>query len=231
MMNFDFSSIFGGSKGGMGGFNFGDYSLIRSGSYKKMMKSYYSQVEEPSKQKSKTEKADKAEKKKKLDSIDNTGLSKMKSEADDLKVATEAFSKDDLWQQKEGEYDKDKIASAVKKIANEYNDVLNQSSKVSSKDVAQQTGFMKSMTKTMSGSLSKVGVTVGADGKLTVDEESLKKADMKDVKALFSGAHSYASQIANNASAIGSAAVRSSSMYSSDGTMSSSINNMFNKWI
>ena len=35
-------------------------------SYKKMMKSYYSQVEEPSKQKSKTEKADKAEKKKKV---------------------------------------------------------------------------------------------------------------------------------------------------------------------
>ena len=71
----------------------------------------------------------------------------------------------------------------------------------------------------------------GADVRLSVDEEALKKADAKDVKALFSGNHSYASQIANNASAIGSAAVRSSSMYSSNGTLSSSLSGLFDKWI
>lgn len=226
MAGFNISSFFNNSKsGGFGSINFSDYSLIKSGSYKKLMKSYYSQ------QKETTPKADKTTKKKTTEVKDTTGLSKMKSEADGLKTATEAFNNDELWKQKDGEYDQDKVASAVKKFASEYNDVLTQSSKVNSKDVTQQTGYMMSMTKTMSGSLSKIGVTVGADGKLSVDEDALKKADAKDVKALFSGNHSYVSQITNNASAIGSAAVRSSSMYSSNGTLSSSISNMFDKWI
>ena len=216
MAGFNISSFFNNSKGGFGSINFSDYSLIRSGSYKKLMKSYYSQ------QKETTPKADKTTKKKTTEVKDTTGLSKMKSEADGLKAATEAFNKDDLWKQKDGAYDQDKVASAVKKFASKYNDVLTQSSKVSSKDVTQQT---------MSGSLSKVGVTVGADGKLSVDEDALKKADAKDVKALFSGNHSYVSQITNNASAIGSAAVRSSSMYSSNGTLSSSLSGLFDKWI
>ena len=225
MAGFNISSFFNNSKGGFGSINFSDYSLIKSGSYKKLMKSYYSQ------QKETTPKADKTTKKKTTEVKDTTGLSKMKSEADGLKAATEAFNKDDLWKQKDGAYDQDKVVSAVKKFASEYNDVLTQSSKVSSKDVTQQTGYMMSMTKTMSGSLSKVGVTVGADGKLSVDEEALKKADAKDVKALFSGSHSYVSQITNNASAIGSAAVRSSSMYSGNGTISSSLSGLFDKWI
>ena len=90
MAGFNISSFFNNSKGGFGSINFSDYSLIRSGSYKKLMKSYYSQ------QKETTPKADKTTKKKTTEVKDTTGLSKMKSEADGLKAATEAFNKDDL---------------------------------------------------------------------------------------------------------------------------------------
>lgn len=226
MAGFNISSFFNSSKsGGFGSINFSDYSLIRSGSYKKLMKSYYTPPKET------TPKEDKTTKKKTTEFVDRTGLSKLKLETDGLKTAVENFNKEDLWSQEDREYDKDKIVSAVKKFASEYNDVLAQSSKASQKDIIQQTGYMTSMTKTMSGSLSKVGVKVGADGKLSVDEEALKKADEKAVKALFSGGFSYASQIANSASAIGRAAVRGSSLYSSSGTISNTRSSMFNKWI
>lgn len=226
MAGFNISSFFNNSKSnGFGSINFSDYALIKSGSYKKLMKSYYSQ------QKEATKKTDKTTKKKTNEATDTTGLSKMKSEADGLKKAAEAFHQDELWKQKNGKYDMDKLASVVKTFANEYNDVLNQNSKVSSKDVSQQIGFMTSLSKTMSGSLSKVGVTIGADGKMFVDEEALKKADAKNVKSLFSGSYSYASQIAQKASAISSAAVRSASMYSSNGTLSSTLSSLFNKWV
>lgn len=88
MAGFNISSFFNNSKGGFGSINFSDYSLIRSGSYKKLMKSYYSQ------QKETTPKADKTTKKKTTEVKDTTGLSKMKSEADGLKAATEAFNKE-----------------------------------------------------------------------------------------------------------------------------------------
>ena len=89
---------------------------------------------------------------------------------------------------------------------------------------------MKNMTETMKKSLSSVGVSVGTDGKLTVDEEAFKKADMKNVKALFSGDYSYASQIAQKASGITSAAVRNSSLYSGTGSYANAIPGMYDDW-
>ena len=227
MANFNFSSFFNNSKSnGLGSINFSDYALIKSGSYKKLMKSYYAQQKETS-----TAENSKTTKKKTENSVDTTGLSKMKSEANELKTAAEAVQSEGLWKQKNGEYDMDKIVSTVKSFANQYNDVLSQSAKVSSKDVSQQTGYMTSLSKTLSGSLSKVGVEIGADGKMSVDEEILKKSDVKNVKSLFSGSHSYASQVAQKASAIASAALRSSSMYSSNGTLSSTLSSLYNERI
>ncbi len=227
MAYFNFSSFFNNTQSStFGSINFSDYALIKSGSYKKLMKAYFSQQKETS-----TSKADTTDKKKTTDVTDTTGLTKMKSEADELKTAAEACTQSDLWKQTNGEYDKDKIASAVKKFVSEYNDVIDQNAKVSSRDVSQQTGFMTSMSKTMSGALSKIGITVETDGKMSVDDDAFSKADMKDVKSLFSGSHSYVSQIAQNASAISSAALRSSSMYSSNGTLSSTLSSLFNQWV
>lgn len=227
MANFNISSFFNNSRpSGFGSINFSDYALIKSGSYKKLMKAYFAQQKDTS-----ATKEDKTTKKKPVDDTVTTTISKMKSEADGLKTAAESLNDADLWKQTKGEYDKDKITSAVKKFASEYNDVLNQSAKVNAKDVVQQTGFMTSMSKTMSNALSKIGVTIGADGKMSVNEDTLKEANMKDVKSMFYGSHSYGSQIAQKASAISSAALRSSSMYSSNGALSSTLASLFNQSI
>ena len=90
---------------------------------------------------------------------------------------------------------------------------------------------MSSMTNTMSKALSKIGVTVGTDGKLSVNEDEMKKANVSSIKSLFSGSVSYGSQIADRASEISRDTVMNSSIYGSNGTLSSSLSNMFNKWI
>lgn len=224
MAGFNISSLFGGfkSSGGFSSINFSDYSMIRSGAYKKLMKSYYAQDK-----KSGNSKSEKTNEKKGNIPVDRTGLTQLKTEADSLKTAAQSLSKADLWE----ENDTEKIAKAVKNFAKEYNDVITQTGKTSSKDAAQNVQFMNGMTNTMSKALSKVGITVGADGKLSVDEEALGKADTSNIKSLFSGASSYGAQIEKYAGNVASAAVRDASVYTNSGNLNSSFSSMFNKWI
>lgn len=206
-----------------GAFNFSDYRAIKNGSYGKLMKSYYAQ------EKSDTVKPDKntsSVKKKTL--TDTTGMTKMKKEADGLKNAAEALGKAELWEQTSGKYDVDKIAGAVKDFAKEYNEVLDQATKVTGNSkMASSVGYMKSMTSTMSKALSKIGVSVDVAGKMSVDEEALKGAKMSDVKSLFSGPASYGKQIEKDAAGIASAVVMGSSIYNSAGIANSALSGMF----
>lgn len=227
MAYINISSFFGDVQtNGMNSFNFSDYASIKNGSYKKLVKSYLVQQKGDSADKGST-----SVKKPTKATTDQTGLARMKTQADSLKESAKDLNDNALWKQTNGKYDMDKIAKAVKRFANDYNDTIDQAAKVTSKDVSQQTGFMTSMTKTMSTALSKVGITVGADGKMSVNEDELKKADTKQLKALFSGSTSYGAQMEQKASAISSAALRSSSLYSSNGTLSSAISGTFEGWM
>lgn len=227
--NFNISSLFSnlGNGNAFGSFNLSDYASIKNGSYGKLMKSYYSEQ----KKTTGTDKATTTKPTKKDTAVDKSGLTQMKKEADSLKSAAEALNKEDIWKQTDGKYDMEKIAGAVKSFADAYNDTLSQASKVNSKDIAQDVRYMNSMSSTMSKALSKIGVTVGTDGKLSVDEEELKKANGSSIKSLFSGAVSYGSQIADKASEISKDALMNSSIYGSNGTASSALDGMFNKWI
>lgn len=231
MTGFNISSLFGGFGvgSGFGSINFSDYAAIRNGSYRRMLKTYYAQQKN-----TQTERNDRTAARNKTagwdDYNDSTGLKRMRTEASSLKSAAEACGKSDLWKSTDGKYNTDKITSAIKDFAKKYNNTLEQEEKVSSKDVSRQTGFMKSMTNTMSDALSKVGVTVGSDGKLSVDEEKLKSADMNNVKSLFSGSYSYASQIAGKAGGIASAALRNTGLYSNTGSWANSAYGSYNWW-
>jgi hypothetical protein len=77
-------------------------------------------------------------------------------------------------------------------------------------------------------------VTIGTDGKLSVDEETFKKADMTVAKSLFNSTGSYAYQIGTKASMINSAVVTQSSgsAYTSTGALStSSLINSYNSYV
>lgn len=228
MSGFNFSSLFGGFKTSgfsFGSFNFSEYASIKNGSYRKVLKSYYAQ------QKADQTKTSTADKTKKNQLTDNTELAKMKRESDGLKTAAEALGKQDLWKQTDGKYDTDKITSAVKNFVNEYNDVLGQAQKAGTKDISQAVGYMTGLTKNMSKSLEKLGITVDAAGKMSLDEETLKNADMKALQNMFSGIRSYGNQVADRAGEISSKAIMNSSVYSSSGVFQSNYSGMFNKWI
>jgi len=205
--------------------NLSDYASIKSGTYGKLMKSYY---------KSTSAKADSSDTSNTTNTTNSktklaeTGLSTMKKDADALKTATEKLQASSLWTQSAGSYDTQKITDAVKSFATSYNDTLTQSANISSKEISQTMNYMKSMTSTMSKALSKVGITVGTDGKLAVDAEALKSANVSSIKSLFGNAGSYGSQIENYASDISKDALMNSSIYNSDGTTTSSISELFN---
>lgn len=209
-----------------GSFNLSDYASLKNGSYKKLVKSYYAEQK-------KTADTDKPveNKKNKVQSADKTGLSQMKVQSDSLKAATQALGKEDLWKQTDGKYNTEKITDAVKSFVKGYNATITQAGKVNSKEIAQDVNFMNGMTSTMSKALSKIGVTVGLDGKMTLNEDSLKKANVSDIKSLFTGTVSYGSQIEGKAGEISRDAVMNSGLYGSNGTLANSIPGMFDRMI
>lgn len=226
--NFNISSLFSGlnSNSPFGSFNLSDYKSIKNGTYGKLMKSYYADQK-----KTNTDKPAVTVTNKKDKTVDKTGLSQMKKEADELKKSAEAFNKDEMWKTTDGKYDMSKLAGAVKDFVKNYNDVVDQSAKVNSKEIAQSMKYMKSMTGTMSKALAKVGIEVGFDGKLTMNEDTFNKADGKSVKALFDGAASYGAQIEGKAGDIARATLLTTSMYSGNATASSGLAGMFDDWI
>ena len=230
-MNSNLSSLFGSLNTGNSLFNsinLSDYSQIKSGSYKKLLKAVYAEEKKNASDTTKTTQTDKASAVSKKDA---TALSDVRKSADELKTATEAFTKEDLFKKEKGEYDTEKIMGAVKDFAKSYNETLDKTSQVNSSNVKTSAKFMKSMTDTMSKALSKVGVEVGDDGKLSVNEEKFKKADMSRVKSLFAEPVSYGSQIADKAGEIARNAASNSALYTAQGIARSTMPGLFDQQI
>lgn len=230
--NFNISSLFGTNS--MNSL-YGDFSTRKNGSYRKLMKSYYSEQKKMASDIKKAKDELSALKAQRDDKTTyekvNPALDSMKKESDGHKAAAEALSKEDLWETKDGEYDTTKIVDAIKSFANEYNDVIDQASKVTSKDISKTASYMKSLTNIMSRALAKVGVNVDKDGKISVDEDALKKVDGKTLKSIFGGKASYGSQIAEKAQEISKDTVLDSGMYSKNGYIQNAGGDMFSKWI
>ena len=84
--------------------------------------------------------------------------------------------------------------------------------------------------------LSKIGISVGTNNKLTVDEEAFKESNMISAKSVFTGAGSFGKSVQSTSSMIYGSAVSqlaklaTANMYSSDGTynyISGSVYNTF----
>lgn len=232
-----FNSLNSGSSntGSLGSIDLASYASIKNGSYGKLVKSYYGQTtkeadEAKAAKSSSSVKTQKKTSELKKD-VDTTGLTQMKKDADKLAASAQALGKDDLWKKTDGKVDTKAIVSAVKDFANDYNKVIDQASKVNSKEVATDTKFMTGMTDTFSKILGKIGVNVGDDGKMTVDEEALGKADMATVKSVFAGNATYGSQIADKAAAISKDTEMSTGIYNGDASVSSALTSLYNQLI
>ena len=76
------------------------------------------------------------------------------------------------------EYDTDKIAKAVSSFVKDYNSLVSSTADSSSRYVLNSASNMVNYTRANADLLKKIGISVGSDNKLTVDEDKLKASDM-----------------------------------------------------
>lgn len=187
-----------------------DYASIKNGSYGKLLKKYYSLNDQTSEDKSsssvKKSTSTSGDTAKKLKEVENT-TDKLKDSADALIQSGtgsvfQKVSKTDAEGNVTRNYDVDKIYSAVKEFVENYNDVLDSTGDSRVSSIKSNTKAMINTTKANESLLSSVGISVDADGKLSIKEEKFKASDMSSVKTLFNGTGSYAYQTSAKASII-----------------------------
>lgn len=187
-----------------------DYNLIRSGSYKKLMTSYFAKTDAKSFQSSFNNKKTNAVSK---DSSET--LSKVKGTAEDLKDSASKLLKtgtNSVFNKvsKKGEdgsttseYDTDKIYSAVKSFVDDYNDVIKAADGANTGSIQRAAVSMINGTSRFQKQLSEIGISVDSDNfRLSIDKEKFKAADMGKVKNLFNGSGSFAANVKSQASMI-----------------------------
>lgn len=204
-----FSSLGSSKSTGSGLFeiNLSEYASIRSGSYGKLMRSYFSMDSAKS-----TSKSDDSTKNTIEDLATTTSTSKdstkmlaaIESDAKELTDTAKAlytrsnnkvFTKDSG-----GSYDTDKIYKAVKRFADDYNSMLDTAGKSSTNRISHSVSSMKNETSYNEKALKEIGITVDEKtGKLSVDETTFKSADTEKIKNLFNGTGSYAYSVATKA--------------------------------
>lgn len=207
---------------------YAEFANKKTGSYRRLLKTYYSDQKKMLAEEKKNRDELAALINKKDLETSKPELTQMKKESDGLKTAADSLMKDSVWEEKNGAYDIEGITKAIKSFANEYNDVVSQSAKVKSKDIEQTYNYMSSLTSTMSKAMAKVGVNVDKDGKISVDEDAVKTADVKTLKSIFGNKTSYAAQIADKAHEISKDTVLNTALYSNKGYLPNNASSIFN---
>ena len=137
----------------------------------------------------------------------------MKTGADALRKSADTLNNEALWEKKKvmkkdekaGEeneiedYDWSAITKAVKSFVENYNDVVEQAGNFNAKDVLRNAVWMTGITESNENLLSKIGISVGKENKMELNEETLKKADVHTIKTLFTGHNSFVDKIAMKA--------------------------------
>lgn len=247
-LNLDYSTLFSSlssrstssSSSSLYDINLADYASIKNGSYYQVAKSYYAKQNKTNSttgDNSNTTTSDKA------------NASSVQSNADSLKDAADKLyktGKNSLFNKKEittknedgttttkNDFDKDAIYKAVKSFADSYNTTLKSGSASSNTNVLRQTLNMKNNVGTYKNMLDQIGITIGTDNKLSVDETTFKNSDMNTVKTLFNGTNSLAYNTSMKASQISYYADKATSTYNFNGALNgsysvgSSYNNYF----
>lgn len=199
------SSLFGSlntnSTGNTSSF-FTDWASLKNGSYKKLANSYYG----------------KTSGKKSIDNAvieENKSLIKansgLKSNTEDVKSTISALSSPSLYEKKttvddKGNkttgYDYEKITKALKSFADSYNSVIDAADDSNNRGVLRNAAAMTKSSAVNQNLLSKIGITIGEDNKLSVDASKVKEAKMSDIFSLFNGSGSYGSMIESSAGSL-----------------------------
>ncbi len=215
-----------------------EYKNIKNGTYYKVVKAYYAKQTAGTKG---TKNTSGTKKNTETQSETAKAMNKTQKDAKALTESAEALinkgtnsvfaEKDITTKGEDGKetttrgYDTEAIYNAVKKFADNYNNLVESGSKSVSNKVRNQVDNMVSGTKAYEKLLGNVGITIGSDNKLTIDKEAFKKADMTTAKTLFNGNSSFAYSVSSRASMINFAAqseANRSSLYNNNGNYNNS---------
>lgn len=222
-----------------------EYSSIRSGSYKKLLKKYYGQYNADG-----TAKTDSATKTKDKTRTPKKAYSNITDSAKDLTTVSEKASSlqsaatklaavksgsSSLYAKKaivekqadgttttKNDYDYKTLTSAAKSLVSAYNETLDAVGKVSSASVAQKTKWMTDLAGQYKTDLESIGITFDKDNRMQLDEAKFTASDMDSIQNVFEGSTSFAGKLARKASNLaGAAEVQANqvaSAYGSNGT-------------
>lgn len=206
-----FSSLNNSSKSGaVNSTNvFADHASIRSGSYFKLLKTYYGSEGNFA--------VSKIADKKTTTSVakDSTKtLSRIESSAEALKDSADAlmakgtksvFNQTEIKKQDgvvKADYDREAIYGKVNDFVKKYNSLVDNVETSNTKSIGRNVDQMISLTDSRERTLNKIGITINKDDTLSIDKDSFMKSNMEDVKNLFNGSGSYGYSVSAKASMI-----------------------------
>lgn len=223
----------------MAGLDLNTLSSIKNGSYRKLLNAYYEKTGENSDTTSSTD-SDTEVSKTKVNAVS------VRDEAASLSSSVEELNKSDLWKKKEvtaedgsvtEEYDKDAIYKAVSSFVKDYNLLIDGTGKSENNSVLRKASNMVGYTKANKAVLSSIGITIGTDNKLSVDETKFKNSSVAEIKSVFTGNGSYGKSVQSSAAMIYGSAVSqlaslsSSGLYSGSGSYSYISGSIYNRFL
>lgn len=203
------------------------YATIQSGTYKKLLTSYYEKNPAGNSQETGST----------TDNITDTAsvasqkanATAVKKDAGSLVDAADHLDSYAMWQKKttkqsDGtevtDYDKDKIYQAVVSFKDGYNALIKDASSSADRSVLRSSANLIKNTKANTDLLKSVGITIDSSNKLNIDETKFKQADMTTVKSIFTGNASYGQTVASKASTMKNAATSQLTKLATTGTYS-----------
>ena len=152
---------------------------------------------------------------------------KLKTYADSVKTAASNLESAFKADSKTGEVDMDKAYSAAESFVKSYNDLYSSTRSSGNASVSGKSQFIANMTNAYSRKLENVGISVGSDGKLSIDKDTFNNASDEEREEIFGKKNSFASFMSEQANAVSAYAqtaayLDANKTYTSTGTVASS---------
>lgn len=223
----DSNSMFGNTSGLAG--MLGDYSAIRSGSYGKLMKSYYgeqsssiSRGSSSSRSKNVLDEIIEERRNPKESKEVSAANSKLSTSVSTFKNALGTLQSENTYKDTENGLDaRSKVENALKSYVSAYNDAVTTAKKSTNINMTSNVAGAMGATKESVEALGELGITMNHDGTLAFDVKKFKTIELSMVKDAFDGnaALSYGSKIASRLNRIADSATSSGKIDSSTTTV------------
>ena len=194
-MSQSYSNLFQGVSGGNSNW-FSDWSSLRNGSYRRLMKSYYGNIGGSGSSVSGTTTSTSNVLDRILEERKNPQVSEEVQKANSsltagiapLKNSVQALQNENTYTDSDDGKTtaQDKVVSAMKNFVSQYNDVVNAAKKSTLTGKTSHVGAMMRLSNENAEKLAEVGITINRNGTLMLNEGKLKSTDISKVQEMFS---------------------------------------------